>query len=152
MFYSPTKYSSKHTYLFFFFKDTPKIFLKDTLFAARTKENITVTIPFLTNPNFTSVKLLVDELSFNSSNHDLTVEDYYMEIDFRGRKVNQMGYKLDFAIVDLQQNDFTTYMITFENEIGAANVSFSITSESKCFVLAKLWIDLNIFFVLSLTW
>ncbi|WAR06240.1 HMCN2-like protein [Mya arenaria] len=112
---------------------SPRFLLDGTNFAGETSGNITIAIPFISIPEFTSYNVLRHDGQAVSTNGkcSLHIRNESVHPLFYGQRVKLTGNVLEIIIRDLSEKDFGKYKMQITNDINTANFSIDVKATSR---------------------
>ncbi|XP_052804306.1 uncharacterized protein LOC128234237 [Mya arenaria] len=107
--------------------------MEETTFSGETSANITIEVPFVSFPEYTSHSVIRHDGQLVLMNEKYTVYLRNESVDavFYGQQVNLSGNVLQVTISALEEKDFGIYKIQITNDINTANLSIDIKAQSK---------------------
>ncbi|WAR06635.1 CUBN-like protein [Mya arenaria] len=112
---------------------SPQFFLEETYFVGETSGNITIEVPFVSFPEYTSYSVIRHDgqLVLMNGKNTLRMRNDSVFAVFYGQQVTLSGNVLQVIISDLAEKDFGIYKIQITNDINTANLSIDIMAKSK---------------------
>ncbi|WAR05293.1 hypothetical protein MAR_020662, partial [Mya arenaria] len=107
---------------------SPRFLLEETNFAGDTSGNITIAIPFVSIPEYTSYSVIRHDGQLVSTNgkYTLHIRNESVYPLFYGQQVTLSGNVLEIIIRDLSEKEFGIYKMQIANDINTANFSIDV--------------------------
>ncbi|XP_052804612.1 hemicentin-2-like [Mya arenaria] len=111
---------------------SPRFLLEETSFAGETSGNITIAIPFVSIPEYTSYSVIRHDGQLVSTNgkYTLYIRNESVYPLFYGQQVTLSGNVLEIFIRGLSEKDFGIYKMQITNDINTANFSIDVKATS----------------------
>ncbi|WAR05317.1 NPHN-like protein [Mya arenaria] len=112
---------------------SPQLLLEKTNFAGETSGNITVAVPFVSIPEYTTYSVLRHDGHpvLTNGKYSLHIRNESVYPLFYGKQVKLTGNVLEIIISDLSEKDFGIYNIQITNDINTAKISIDVKATSK---------------------